>query len=132
MVLFFAGLAFAPTDPIHHRINYQGMLTDDAGIPLNGTYDLTFAIYSVSSGGSALWDETHSDVFVEGGLFNVILGSTEAIPSSVFEAAERYLGIKVGTDAELEPRIRLTSVGYAYLAEKAITDNDWTWPEQLR
>ncbi|MFZ2095670.1 MAG: hypothetical protein WAV05_03440 [Anaerolineales bacterium] len=111
---------------IPHLINYQGMLTDDGGVPLNGSYDLTFSIYSISSGGSALWDETHNDVLIEDGLFSVILGSTESIPSSVFEGAERYLGIKVDTDPELTPRIRLTSVGYAYLAETAISDGDWT------
>lgn len=126
LVLFLVGLAFAPTDPIPHLINYQGVLTDDGGITLNGTYDLTFSIYSVSSGGSAIWDEDHNDVLVENGLFSVILGSTESIPSSVFEGAERYLGIKVDTDPELVPRIQLTSVGYAYLAETAISDGDWT------
>lgn len=138
MVLFFVSLAFAPTDPIPHLMNYQGVLTDDGGIPLNGTYDLTFSIYSVSSGGSALWDEIHNDVSVDNGLFGVILGSTESIPSSVFEGAERYLGTKVGADPELTPRTRLTSVGYAYRAEvadtayyaieavSAETDGDWT------
>jgi hypothetical protein len=73
-----------------------------------------------------LWDETHNDVLVDNGLFNVILGSLESIPSSVFEGEERYLGIKVGADPELTPRIMLTSVGYAYMAETAVTDGDWT------
>ncbi len=126
LVFFLVGLAFAPTDPIPHMINYQGMLTDDGGIPLNGSYDLTFSIYSISSGGSALWHETHNDVLVDNGLFSVILGSTTSIPSSVFEGAERYLGIKVDADPELTPRIQLTSVGYAYMAETAISDGDWT------
>ena len=106
---------------IPHLIHYQGMLTDDVGSPLNGSYDLTFSIYSVSSGGTAVWTEVHSGVSVDGGLFNVLLGSetTGGIPSSVFDSDERYLGIKVGTDDELMSRIQLTSVGYAYRAEVA-------------
>jgi hypothetical protein len=95
-------------------INYQGMLTDNSGNPLNGSYNLTFSIYNVPTSGSALWTETKSGVSVQGGLFNVILGSSVSIPSSVFDDTVRYLGIKVGADPELSPRIRLTSVGYAY------------------
>jgi hypothetical protein len=105
---------------IPHLINYQGMLTDDAGNPINEPRDLTFTIYDAHTNGTALWTETHTAVSIEGGLFNVILGgATTPIPASVFDAPERYLGIKVGTDPELVPRIQLTSVGYAYRTEMA-------------
>ena len=128
MVFFFAGLVFAPDGSIPHLINYQGMLTDSDGNPLNGEYDLTFKICSQSSGGTALWTETHSQVSVEKGLFNVTLGDNTSggVPSLVFSADERYVGVKVGTDDELSPRTRLTSVGYAYRAEIAESDGDWT------
>jgi hypothetical protein len=122
--LFFIFVLFcASFGQVPHLINYQGMLTDDGGDPLNGTYDLTFSIYSVSSGGSAIWIEAHSGVEVGDGLFNVVLGSetTGGIPSSVFDAEERYLGIKVGAEDELTPRVQLTSVGYAYRAERVDT-----------
>ena len=123
---------------IPHLINYQGMLSEDEGSPLNGSYDLTFSIYGQSSGGSSLWTESQSGVSVENGLFNVILGSVTPIPSSVFEDTLRYLGIAVGSDSKLAPRIRLTSVAYAYRSEIADTaiyaveavtaesDSDWT------
>jgi hypothetical protein len=97
-------------------MNYQGMLTDTLGNPLNGDHNLTFKIYSQSSGGSALWTETHTSTQVQDGLFNVILGSLSLLPSSVFEDTVRYLGITVGSDAELSPRIRITSIPYAYRA----------------
>ena len=125
LVLFFISSAFAPTDPIPHMINYQGMLTNDEGTPLNGLYDLTFRIYDVPSGGTALWTENYNDEEVLDGLFNVIL----EIPASVFNGPDRYMGITVWPDAELTPRTRLTSVGYAYVAETAVTsgtDGDWT------
>ena len=100
---------------IPHLINYQGMLTDNAGNPITEPRDLTFTIYDAPTNGTALWTETHTAVPIENGLFNVILGgATTPIPASVFDAPERYLGIKVGTDPELAPRIQLTSVSYAY------------------
>ena len=101
---------------IPHLINYQGMLTDDSGNPLNGNYNLTFKIYSQSSGGAALWTETQNNVSVENGLLNVIMGSVSPVPSSVFSDTLRFLGITVEPNSELTPRIRLTSVGYAYRA----------------
>lgn len=134
----FVGLAASPCwSEIPHRMNYNGMLTDNAGNPLNGSYDLTFAIYDVDAGGTALWTETHYQTQVEDGLVNIVLGSSTAIPSYVFTESVRYLGITVGSDPELTPRIRLTSVGYAYRSEIADTavyaleaatapsDNDW-------
>lgn len=117
LVLFFISSAFAPTDPIPHMINYQGMLTNDEGTPLNGLYDLTFRIYDVPSGGTALWTGNYNDEEVLDGLFNVIL----EVPASVFNGPDRYMGITVWPDAELTPRTRLTSVGYAYRAEVADT-----------
>lgn len=136
MVIFT--LAASPSwSEIPHMMNYNGMLTDDAGNPLNGSYDLTFAIYDVDAGGTASWIETHYEVPIEDGLVSVVLGSFAAIPSYVFAESVRYLGIQVGSDSELTPRIRLTSVGYAYRSEFADTaiyaveavtaqsDNDW-------
>jgi hypothetical protein len=32
-------------------MNFQGELTDTAGTPLNGSYDMRFTIYDASSGG---------------------------------------------------------------------------------
>jgi hypothetical protein len=101
---------------IPHMINYQGMLTSDAGDPLNGSYDLNFKIYGSESGDDSLWWEYHSGVTVTEGLFNVILGGTNPIPASIFDDTVRYFGITVGANPELSPRIRLTSMAYAYRA----------------
>ena len=50
-------------------INYQGRLTDSAGNLLNGTYTMTFKLYEVASGGTALATYTNR-VEVTDGLFN--------------------------------------------------------------
>jgi hypothetical protein len=94
-------------------INYQGLLTNASGTAISGNQSIKFSIYSASTGGTALWTETQS-VSVQDGLFNVLLGSSTAIPFTLFDAAERYLGIKVGSDPEMSPRNRLSSVGYSF------------------
>ena len=110
---------------IPRLINYQGMLTDNAGNPLSGPRDLTFTIYNAPASGTAFWTEAHTAVPIDNGLFNVVLGKTNPVPDSVFNAPERFLGIKVGTDPELAPRIELTSVGYAYRALAADSHGGW-------
>jgi len=94
-------------------INYQGILTDNAGAEITGTRNIQFLIYDAATSGSLLWSETQS-VDVEDGLFNVLLGSVVTIPYELFEVPDRYLAIKVEADNEMLPRQRLTSVGYAF------------------
>ncbi len=109
---------------VPHLLNIQGLLTDNSGEPLaDGTYSITFAIYADESGGSALWTETRS-VVTSSGLFTIYLGESNPIPPEHFDGTPLWLGIKVGTDAEMTPRTSLTSVGYAYrslVADSAIT-----------
>ncbi len=100
-------------------INYQGILKDPATAdPISGSKSMTFSIYSVSSGGTALWFETQT-ISVDNGYFSTSLGATTLIPFSVFSGGNRYLGVKVETDAEMTPRKRLVSVGYALRSHDA-------------
>jgi hypothetical protein len=106
-----AGSASIPT-----MINYQGVLTDDEGNPLNGTYRLEFCIYTEETGGTNLWCEVHDTVDVVDGVLNVLLGEIENIPVEIFQHWQRWLGVTVEDDEEMTPRRRLTSVPYAYHA----------------
>jgi len=96
-------------------INYQGRLIGSDGNPLGGTHDVLFSIYD--GAGSLIWSETHS-VTPDNGIFNVALGSftASALEASDFAGDDRYLEIKIGTDAPLSPRTRLLSVPYAVYA----------------
>lgn len=88
-------------------LSYQGYLTGANGSPLNGNVNVTFRLYNVPSGGTALWTEAHTGgnaVPVSNGLFNVLLGSLTPIPSSVWNNSAVYLGVKVGSDPEMTPR----------------------------
>lgn len=115
IIFVMVGIGFGQIPPL---INYQGMLTDASGNPINGTVSVVFRIYDVATGGTALWEETQG-VSVLNGLFNVLLGSVNPIPLDLFSGSERYLGLTVGSDAEMVPRKRLVSVGYSFRAEDA-------------
>jgi hypothetical protein len=113
-VTVLASLAAAD---VPQMINYQGRLTDDSGDPLDTTVSVVFAIYDDSTEGTAQWSETHLSVTVINGLFNVILGAgTPPVPieDTVFNQSDRWLGITVGGDPELDERTRLVSVGYSH------------------
>jgi hypothetical protein len=107
-------------------INYQGVLTDAAGQPLNGSHAIIFSIYPGASSTPASWVESHPAVTVVDGVFNVILGGVTPIPDSLFDATERWLGVKVDQNAEISPRARLTSVPWALRA--AVADSALTGP----
>jgi len=102
---------------VPQMINYQGTVTDASGNPLNGGYNMTFSIYDVSSGGTALWTQTQNGVSVTNGVFNVLL----PVPYGKFNGQLRYLGIAIAPDPEMTPRREIVSVPYAY------TDGDWTF-----
>jgi hypothetical protein len=42
-------------------MNYQGLSTDDAGVPLDGDCHMVFSIYDTTFGGIPLLSETHGD-----------------------------------------------------------------------
>jgi hypothetical protein len=99
-------------------INYQGMLTDGSGTPLNGSFNIDFEIYNASSGGALRWGEPQSAVSVTNGLFNVTLGSVNPLN---LDFSENYW-MEITVEGQMMPeRLRFTSVGYAYRAEKADT-----------
>jgi hypothetical protein len=97
-------------------INYQGRLTDVSGQPLNGSYNVTFRIYDAQTAGSLLWQETHSGLVVQKGIFSVLLGSAASLNISFDKPY--YLEVKVG-DEVMSPRQAVTSASYALRAEAA-------------
>jgi hypothetical protein len=106
-----ASIATADVPPEMH---YQGQLTDDLGAPLDTTVSMTFTIYSDSSGGMVVWTETQMGVDVDGGLFNVLLGSVMPVPDTLFADDWRWLGIQIGSDPEITPLTKLVTVPYAF------------------
>jgi hypothetical protein len=105
-------------------MKFSGALRDSSGKPLTGSVDVTFALYSTESGGDALWFETQSVLADELGRYTALLGAmhTDGLPVDLFTSGEvRWLGIRVGVEAEQQPRVLLVSVPYALKAGDAET-----------
>jgi len=99
-------------------ISYQGRLSNNSGDPLTGEFDITFKLYSTLIGSTALWSETHNTVSISDGLFSIILGSQTRLMDTLLNGADRYLGIRIGTDYEISPRTLLTSSPALRLQER--------------
>ena len=104
---------FSAKADIPRLISFQGHLADPGGAPVTGSVQILFSLYAASSGGSALWSEDRT-VNVANGLYNVALGSVT--PLNLAFDVPYYLGIKVGSDAEMTPRPQLASAPYALRA----------------
>ncbi len=110
---------FALQAQIPKTLAYQGIVTDAAGeIKPNDTYSFTFRLYDAASGGSALWTESKT-IPVKDGLFFTALGDQAVFPASLSFDQPYWLGIQVGSESELAPRIPLTSVGYSFSTLRA-------------
>jgi hypothetical protein len=106
---------------VPHMIQYQGRLTGEAGNPLDTTVDITFAVYNDSLGSVKLWEETHPDVTVAGGLLDVLLGETTTIGKTVFDGSKRWLGISIDDGDILQPMTPIVSTGYSLRSEYSDT-----------
>ena len=99
-------------------MTYQGKLTDGDGNAVVGTKQIIFSIYTVASGGSAVWTETINVEANDNGVFTAVLGQTTPLGVAVFDGDPAYLGLRVvGEASEMTPRQLLTSTAYAISAE---------------
>src|ERR1039458_6986754 len=95
---------------------YQGRL-NSSGSPVNGSYDLTFALFSVSSGAGQVGNTvTNTATLVSNGLFTATVDF-----GANFPGAARWLEIAMRTNggtsfATLIPRQPLTATPYAVTA----------------
>jgi hypothetical protein len=118
-ILAAAAISFAA---VPQTINYQGYLADSSGTPVTGTVQMQFKLYSSQSPtATPLWTETHQSVQVNQGSYSVVLGngSPTPVPINLPFDVPYYLGVTVGSDAEMTPRLPLTSTGYAFRAAQA-------------
>lgn len=98
---------------IPRQVSYQGLLSDSAGnFKPDGSYSISFRLYTSASGGSALWVETKT-LQVRRGLFYTILGDVTAFPGSVKFDQQYWLSIQVSGEAELTKRLQFTPVPYS-------------------
>ncbi|MBC7581299.1 hypothetical protein H7097_00335, partial [Aeromicrobium sp.] len=116
-------------------VNFQAKLMNASGsIAPDGNYNVEFKLYTGATGGSALWTEdwlnnSSQGVRVANGYLTVNLGAHTSFPTNINWAQNLYIGMTVhGTgsnpsfaantpaDGEMTPRLKLTSVPYAFSA----------------
>src|SRR3989339_622311 len=109
MILLLGGLVSA----IPQTFSVHGKLENNAGSPLEGTYNMSFNIYNAYTGGSSIWNLSNQNVDTDSnGIYNVVLTSVNLDFGSQY-----YLGVTVGNDSEMSPRINLSSSPYAFEAQ---------------
>ncbi|MCD4813760.1 phage tail protein [bacterium] len=116
-------LPFSIKAAIPNTLNYQGRLMNSTQQPVtDGQYSVTFRLYAAESGGTMVWEEAQS-VATQNGYFNTVLGNSTALTPSIFNQP-LWVGIQVGTNAEMTPRQKLGTSAYAMtVADGAITAN---------
>jgi hypothetical protein len=113
------------------QMNYQGVLKDGDGNPIDGSHDLTMTIYRWRRIGlNASWQEVYSEtqtVQVNDGQFNVVIGQVNPLDPDDFGGLYQFLfligggnlelGVKVDGGPELTPRAKLLPVPFALRTE---------------
>jgi len=119
------GRMYDPSSVAPRLIPFQAYLTGSDGRPVaDGQYTLTFTLYDEA--GTELWTDTYGDdeselpVPVSKGMVNVLLGSHANKPlDGVMFNGKRYVGVRVGTGAELQPRQQIIPAIYAADTDRA-------------
>jgi|GEM_PF-2533986 len=92
LFLFVLAASFTATAQDGKKMTFQGSLFQ-SDQPFNGTTSLEFSIILDSAN---TWTETIADVNVINGLYSVVLGKTNPLPSNLFAGSpERQISIKV-------------------------------------
>ncbi len=113
LVLALPAVAFAdsPTE-----LPIQGVLTDDAGFPIDGTVDIRLALYTQPEGTVPVFAED-TVVTANQGHFVVYLGRVEPLDWSITrDNSALFLGITVDDDSEMA-RIPVATTAFAGWAD---------------
>ncbi|MFI5347232.1 MAG: beta strand repeat-containing protein [Elusimicrobiota bacterium] len=128
-LLLSASSALALVQPM--AINFQGKLVNPTtNAPVSGTAQLTFKIFNVASGGSALWTEGPDGVVVTNGVFALTIGTNTALTRDLFLGASAYLEITVNSvngtadGTAMTPRQPLVMSPFAFTANQLSDQND--------
>lgn len=105
--------------PIPMVLTFRARLDDKEGKPVNGVVSMKFSIYAVPSGGSMLWTD-NKQVAVLDGIFSVMLGVGNPLPTSLLTQGALYVGVAVEQDVEMFPRTQFQAVPYAWVAQQVV------------
>ena len=114
------GFLFSPNPQATSKntLMLQGALYDALNNPAVGAHTIVVTIYDADYAGNILFEEEHTLTVESDGFYRILIGegvlpgtttATNGIPATVFSGDNWYLGIKVDTDSEMTPRLKITS-----------------------
>lgn len=107
LALAALGPALAAAAPNDGVFGYSGYLRTSGGAPETTAQSMTFAIYDVATGGTAIWTQTLTVTPDSQGWFSAVLTPNAALEAQL--ASQLWLGVKVGSEPEMSPRTRIGS-----------------------
>jgi len=100
-------------DNISTNLCYQGYLTDNLGVPVDGTKTMNFSVYNDPVSGTKFWESGQQNIIIQKGVFDVIL----IVPKSIFQHNIPSMFLDISVQGEvLTPRQTIYSVPYALFA----------------
>jgi hypothetical protein len=100
------------------ELDWQGRLSDGAGSPLTGEFDIDVSLYTTASSGTAFWTRAYADVLFDDGFASLTLaaGTPTLDGALLLDRPAVWLEISVGGTA-LTPRQSLMRVPRAAVAD---------------
>lgn len=106
------------------EINYQGVLTDQQGNPVNGVRAMQIKLYDAPTGGNMTYQETMGNVTVVDGIYSfhfggngTSIGGSSGIIDALSISAQPWLDLSVDGIAQ-SPRQKVLSVPFAQMADR--------------
>ena len=104
------------------EINYQGVLTDQQGNPVNGVRAMQIKLYDAPTGGNMTYQETMGNVTVADGIYSFKFGASGNGIASVLNGND-HLALVVDS-MEQPTRTKILAVPYALKAKESETSAD--------
>jgi len=137
------GLAYFAKAVFNEKIDYQGKITDSAGVAIaDGDYCMKFLIQPAATGDASVWSEewkaVTEKVTVTSGLFSVMLGSSSTLSNLDFDSNSLYLEVRFDANPVCDgvyeelfyPYKQLGTVPAAFQA-KELDGYTWAYPGSI-
>jgi len=108
ILVILAGAAPSRSQAPPDSISFQGFVTDSIGVPIDRPS--VTVITKLYKRGTEVYSQAHPGTEIKNGVFNLAIGAFDTL---AFDTPI-YLGITIGTNAEISPRTPLQAVPYAF------------------
>jgi hypothetical protein len=104
------------------EINYQGVLTDSQGNPVNGNQTMSLKIFDAATGGTLLYSENLGTVPVNNGVYNFTFGANGTSNTLTTET----VATTNGTASTFQ---KVLSASTVVAGSVTVTDGNYTWDQ---